>query len=78
MKQQILDVIAAVVSAPAGTLREDSGPQHIAGWNSLSHITMISALEENFQVEFAMKEIMSIKSVGDVLRALREKGVRVE
>ncbi len=38
----------------------------IDGWDSLMHITLISAVESEFGVKFRMKEVVGLKNVGDM------------
>lgn len=45
----------------------------IEGWDSLNHVVLISAIEEEFGIKFRLKELMNIESVGDLLRMIREK-----
>lgn len=38
----------------------------IDGWDSLMHITLINAIEGEFNIVFAMKDIVDMKNVGDM------------
>lgn len=38
----------------------------IEDWDSLEHITLISAVEKEFKVKFKMGEISSMKNVGEM------------
>lgn len=48
----------------------------IEDWDSLEHITLISAVEREFRMKFKMGEISSMKSVGEMasIIAARAKG----
>lgn len=39
----------------------------IDDWDSLEHITLISAVEKEFKVRFTMKEVSSMKNVGEMV-----------
>ena len=45
----------------------------IEGWDSLTHITLISAIEEEFGIEFSMKEVLGLNNVGDLVNLIIEK-----
>lgn len=45
----------------------------VAGWDSMSHVTLILGIETRFGVRFTQKELMSFKKVGDLLRVLEAK-----
>ena len=45
----------------------------IEEWDSLIHITLISAVEDEFDVSFDMKTVVSMKNVGDMIDAIEEQ-----
>ncbi len=42
-------------------------------WDSLSHLTMIAAVEKEFGIKFKLKELVSMKNVGDLITAILSK-----
>ena len=42
-------------------------------WDSLSHLTMIAAVEKEFGIKFKLKELVSMKNVGDLFTAVQSK-----
>ncbi len=38
----------------------------IEDWDSLSHITLIAAVEDEFRMKFSMKEVVEMKNVGEM------------
>ena len=47
----------------------------IEDWDSLSHITLISEIEDAFGIKFSMKDITGMKNVGEMLDILtKHKG----
>ena len=57
------------------TLNDDTGPEDIEAWDSLGHVNIITAIEDEHDVEFTPEEIGEIRSVGDFKQVLAEKGV---
>jgi acyl carrier protein len=45
----------------------------VKGWDSLTHITLIMAIEETFQIAFSTREVMGFQNVGDMMACLRAK-----
>ena len=45
----------------------------IDGWDSLSHVNLIVAIETKFDIRFSQKELMTFKNVGDLLESIRAK-----
>lgn len=45
----------------------------IDGWDSLSHVNLIVAIETKFNIRFTQKELLTFKNVGDLLNCTRSK-----
>lgn len=45
----------------------------IDGWDSLAHITLISAIEDEFDFKFNMKQVVSLKNVGELVGIIEEE-----
>lgn len=52
---------------------EQTNANDIKEWDSLIHITLISAVEDEFDVSFDMKTVVSMKNVGDMINAIEEQ-----
>ena len=44
----------------------------VEGWDSLSHITLIGTVEDEFDVKFAMKDVVHMKNVGEMVDKILE------
>ena len=42
-------------------------------WTSLNHALLIDALEQKFNIEFEIDEILSMHSVNDIFNTIRKK-----
>jgi acyl carrier protein len=51
----------------------DTTANDIDGWDSLSHVNLIVAVEAKFNIRFSNKELMTFKNVGDLLSCIRAK-----
>jgi len=45
----------------------------VDGWDSLSHINLILALEAEFNLKFSQKELLSFKNIGELQVCLSRK-----
>lgn len=52
---------------------EQTNANDIEEWDSLIHITLISSVEDEFDVSFDMKTVVSMKNVGDMIDAIEEQ-----
>ena len=54
-------------------LRDDMTAADVDNWDSLTHMLMITKVEEEFGVKFKLKELNKLKMVGDLLNNLEAK-----
>ena len=54
-------------------LRDEMTANDVENWDSLTHMIMISKVEEEFGVKFRLKELNKLKQVGDIISILEEK-----
>lgn len=45
----------------------------VDGWDSLSHVNLILAVENYFGIRFTQKELLTFKNVGDLLGSIENK-----
>ena len=45
----------------------------VDGWDSLSHVNLIVAIETKFGIRFSQKELLTFKNVGDLLNSIQGK-----
>lgn len=59
-------VFRKVFDDPSITVTRTTTAKDIEDWDSLEHITLIGAVEREFKMRFAMKEVSSMKNVGEM------------
>jgi acyl carrier protein len=57
------------------SLRPEMTANDVDGWDSLSHVNLILAVEKGFRIRFTQKEVRSFRNVGDFLRCIDGKSV---
>jgi len=71
MKEKVFGVIARVMDVPIESVNEESSPDTIGAWDSLKHMNLIMALEEEVGVQLADEEIVEMLSVELILLTLK-------
>lgn len=66
-------VFQEVFDDPSIRLTSQTTADDIEDWDSLEHITLISAVEREFHMKFKMKEISSMKNVGEMAGIIQER-----
>ena len=55
------------------TVNEDTTADDIEEWDSLEHINLISAVEDEFGIRFKMGEVSSMKNVGEMVEIIKTR-----
>jgi acyl carrier protein len=66
-------VVSEVFTIPAEEVTDDLSPDSIDDWDSLSHLRLVTALEEAFHVKFETAEIMDMTTVAAVRDIVERK-----
>ena len=48
------------------TVTDETTASDIEVWDSLTHITLISEVEDAFGIKFSMKDVLGMKNVGEM------------
>jgi acyl carrier protein len=75
ISDRLKGVILKELDLDAYDLDADTTADQVPGWDSLSHVRILSAVEREYGVRFATMEVLRLNNVGD-LQALvdRKKG----
>ncbi len=55
------------------TVDDETTAADVDGWDSLMHITLMDAVEEEFDIKLNMKTIVHAKNVGELVDAIEEE-----
>ena len=73
VSQDLKQVILGALKLDDWELDEATVAAEVPGWDSLSHINVVSAVEEHFRVRFKTVEVLRLKNVGDFQRLVDSK-----
>ena len=65
------------MDVPESEITDQSSPENIESWDSLSLYMLIDDIETEFNVKFILEEILEIKNVGDFKKQLKKYGVDI-
>lgn len=54
-------------------IRTDMTANDVDGWDSLSHVNLITAIEAKFNVRFSQKELLKQRNVGNLIDDIERK-----
>ena len=63
-------IFRTVFSTPDIVVNDELNAEKVDRWDSLTHLTMIAEVENEFGVKFKLKELISMKNVGDMVELI--------
>jgi acyl carrier protein len=73
MEDQIRRVMADVLDLDPNAIDGGTARDSVEAWDSLKHIMLCLALEDEFKVSFEVHEIETMMSYDDVVQVLQQK-----
>tara|TARA_Y100001947_G_scaffold115709_1_gene99905 strand:+ start:171 stop:410 length:240 start_codon:yes stop_codon:yes gene_type:complete len=55
------------------SITAESNADTVEDWDSLAHVTLIFAIEQEFEIKFALGELEAMKNVGDMVELMQIK-----
>ena len=78
MNKKVFKIVSQVMGIPVEEVNEDSSPDTISQWDSLQHMNLILALEEEFKIQFTGDQTVSMLNVKLILLTLEELGIKMD
>ena len=71
--EKLTEIFIDVLDLDECELTDETSANDIEEWDSLSHIQLIVAIENEFKIKFTSLEIMKWANVGELINSLEEK-----
>lgn len=73
LDEKITELLATILQVDKGQISEQSNVDNLKNWDSVNHMHLVVALEEEFGVEFQDDEAVQLISYELIRSYLREK-----
>ena len=54
-------------------LDDDTIAADVDGWDSLTHLSLMNEIENEFEIKFEMKEVQGLNNVGELVDVIMER-----
>ena len=77
MNEQVLnrvrEIVSDVLQVDQDAITPDSSPENTATWDSVQHLNLVLALEEEYGLQFLPEEMDQMKTVGEIVELVAAK-----
>ena len=73
MMEKVQTIFQDVFDDPTLCIDRSTSAARVPGWDSLAHINLVTAIQEEFKIKFALGELEQLKNVGDLLDLMERK-----
>ncbi|MBW2975074.1 acyl carrier protein [Candidatus Woesearchaeota archaeon] len=75
--RRLKGILSKVLEISDEKIDDNTSPENVESWDSFNALMLVSELEKEFNVEFTMDEVKSVKRVKDIKDALKRHGVKL-
>jgi acyl carrier protein len=74
LESRVQRIFSDVFSIPVDQLQSEASPETVSTWDSLNHLNLVLALEQEFGIQFTPEEAMDgMASLGKIIVLLKDK-----
>ncbi|WP_104750177.1 acyl carrier protein [Helicobacter cynogastricus] len=70
---QLQEIFRDIFDDSTLVINESTNASDIEDWDSLNHISLVSAIEKHFKVKFHLSELQGLKNVGEMVVLIKSK-----
>lgn len=64
---QVEEIFREILSDTQITIKDDMTTKDLEGWNSLTNIQLVVAIEKKYQIKFSLTEIVNWENIGAII-----------
>ena len=69
----VQDIFRDIFDEEDMVIEDKTSSDDVEEWDSLNHINLVSAIEKEFEIRFALGELMALKDVGAMIDLMVKK-----
>ena len=73
MFSKVQEIFRDVFDDSSLLITDSSSPDDIEDWDSMNHLVLLSAIQEEFGVKIALEEMPLLNNVGDLINTIQNK-----
>lgn len=73
ISERLKKVILAALKLKEFALEDEMRAYQVPGWDSLSHVVILTAIEKEYKVRFKVLEVLRLNNLGDLQKLVDKK-----
>lgn len=73
IKEKIRTILVAILKHENFEMKDELSAPDVDGWDSLTHMVIITEIEKHFQVHFKLKELNKLNNLGNLVDLIQSK-----
>lgn len=71
--EKVIEIVATTCDVDKSEVNENSTVGDFPAWDSVGHLSILSSVEEAFDISFEPEEMMELEDVKDIVEAVNSK-----
>ena len=71
--QKVKAILILVLEHDEFEMKDDLSAAEVNGWDSLTHMVIITSIENEFHIKFKLKELNRLKNMGTLIELIQSK-----
>ena len=71
--EKVIEIVAETCDVEKSEVNENSTVGDFPAWDSVGHLSILSSVEEAFDISFEPEEMMEMEDVKDIAEAVKQK-----
>ena len=73
IKNKVCEIVAGICGVEVSEVTENSTVGDFPQWDSVGHLSILSKVEETFDISFEPEEMMEMEDIKDIAEAVNQK-----
>ena len=73
IKNKVCEIVAGICGVEISEVTENSTVGDFPQWDSVGHLSILSKVEETFDISFEPEEMMEMEDIKDIAEAVNQK-----
>lgn len=70
---QVHNILTNTLGHDRFEMRDDLTAKDVDGWDSLTHMMIITGIEKSFDIKFKLRDLNKLKNMGSLLTLIEQK-----